>query len=102
MEDLTIDKEKLYALEILGELEDLYISKITQDGADREKLEPLRKSINYIREAYALDDKAEYLYSQYVKGIRYSIIYADLIEQLKNQDENGTNNTSDGTSISGG
>jgi hypothetical protein len=91
MEDLSIDKNKLYALEIIGELEDIYISKISQDDSElnRQKLEPLRKSINFIRDEYKLDDKAEYLYSQYIKGLRYSIIYSDIMEQLKNDNTNG-------------
>lgn len=96
MEDLTIDKQKLYALEIIGELEDLYITKISQEDTElnRQKLEPLRKSINFLREEYELDDKAEYLYSQYVKGLRYSIIYSDIMEQLKNDNSDG-NKTND-------
>jgi len=91
MEDLTIDKNKLYALEILSELEDLYITKITQEDNElnRQKLEPLRKSINFIREEYELDDKAEYLYSQYIKGLRYSVLYSDIMQQLKNDNSDG-------------
>lgn len=91
MEDLTIDKNKLYALEILSELEDLYITKISQEDNElnRQKLEPLRKSINFIREEYELDDKAEYLYSQYIKGLRYSVLYSDIMEQLKNDNSDG-------------
>jgi hypothetical protein len=104
MEDLNIDKDKLHALEVLGELEDLYIGKISQNDNDstRQRLEPLRKCINYLRDEYQLDDKAEYLYGQYVKGIRYGIIYSDIIEQLKNESTNDeTNNTADGPSLSG-
>jgi len=91
MEDLTIDKNKLYALEILSELEDMYITKITQEDNElnRQKLEPLRKSINFIREEYELDDKAEYLYSQYIKGLRYSVLYSDIMQQLKNDNSDG-------------
>ncbi len=91
MEDLIIDKNKLYALEIISELEDSYISKISQDDTElnRQKLEPLRKSINFIREEYELDDKAEYLYSQYIKGLRYSILYSDIMKQFKNDDIDG-------------
>jgi hypothetical protein len=91
MDDLTIDKNKLYALEILSELEDMYITKITQEDNElnRQKLEPLRKSINFIREEYELDDKAEYLYSQYIKGLRYSVLYSDIMQQLKNDNSDG-------------
>ena len=91
MDDLTIDKNKLYALEILSELEDMYITKISQEDNElnRQKLEPLRKSINFIREEYELDDKAEYLYSQYIKGLRYSVLYSDIMQQLKNDNSDG-------------
>jgi len=98
MEDYNINKDQLHALEILGELEDLYISKISQSESNetRIRLEPLRKCINFLREQYSLDDKAEYLYSQYVKGLRYGIIYSDIIEKLKNESkEDDINDTSE-------
>lgn len=87
MEDYKIDRDKLYALEIMSELEDLYISKIMEDENARQKIEPLRKCINFIRESYEIDDKAEYLYSQYVKAIRYNIIYSDIIDQMENNEQ---------------
>jgi hypothetical protein len=89
MEDLKIDRDKLFALEILNELEDSYINKINE-GTNRDNIEPLRKCINYLRDEYQLDDKAEYLYSQYVKGLRFSVIYADVIEQMNKQEQNDT------------
>ena len=39
MEDLKIDRDKLFALEILNELEDSYINKINE-GTNRDNIEP--------------------------------------------------------------
>lgn len=87
MSNKIIDKDKLYAFEIIGELEDLYINKLGDNGSPeiRQRLEPLRNSINFIRDTYKLDDDSEYLYNQYVKGIRYSIIYTDVIEKINEE-----------------
>jgi hypothetical protein len=67
----------------------MYINRISTEGdniENRNRLEPIRTSINHIKEKYEIEDDIRSTYDRYIRLMRASLIYKDVIENI-NEDE---------------
>jgi hypothetical protein len=82
---MDITQEQINACQLLVELEDMYINRISSEDdniENRSKLEPLRISINHIKETYNIEDDIRSTYDRYIRLMRASLIYKDILENI--------------------
>jgi hypothetical protein len=89
---MNITEEQINACQLLIELEDMYINRIMEDGDSdsiRIKLQPIRHSINSLKETYNIEDDIRSMYDRYTRLMRASIIYKDILDNINNSNDDG-------------
>ena len=82
-----MDEEIKHACEILLDLEDMYIERLS-GGEDRNNIEPLRTAINALREIYKIENETLEKFDKYTRTARYKAIYSDVVEESNVEDGN--------------